>query len=362
MQKPAFKILSIDGGGIRGIIPCTILEFIEKHTQRPIYQLFDLMAGTSTGGIITAGLCTPKQNANVPHTAAEMAQIYLTYGKTIFGKRQRNWLANVLSKINKTIGEMFNKNYDEAAIEQLLTEYFADKKLCDSLIDIIITTYDLQERKPFYFSSRLAKEADISNWLIREMVRSTSAAPTYFEPNIMTYKGKRLVTVDGGVFANNPAILAYGEAKELWKMRQSQLVADESAEKGRDYSAIVQASDSDVPFYMLSIGTGYHDKNETDLSHIEQWSTREWIKLLLTDVFMQSVAESTDYTMQHLLPLYTDGTARYQRFNVPLTNQQTAMDDAQNIPSLKKSTENYIEANREALLQVCEMLMANNPN
>lgn len=362
MQKPAFKILSIDGGGIRGIIPCTILEFIEKQTKRPIHQLFDLMAGTSTGGIITAGLCTPKQNADIPHTATEMAQIYLTYGKTIFGKRQSSRIARLFSKINKTIGEMFNKNYDETAIEQLLTEYFADKKLCDSLIDIIITTYDLQERKPFYFSSRLAKEADSSNWLIREIVRSTSAAPTYFEPNIMTYEGKRLVTVDGGVFANNPAILAYSEAKELWKMRRPQLTTDETVEKSRDFSAIVQASDSDLPFYMLSIGTGYCDKNETDLSHIEQWRTREWIKLLLTDVFMQSVAESTDYTMQHLLPPYTNGTVRYQRFNVPLTNQQTAMDDAQNIPSLKKSTEDFIEANRDTLLKVCDMLIANTPN
>lgn len=346
MHKPKFKILSIDGGGIRGIIPCTILAFIESQVG-PIYETFDLVAGTSTGGIIGLGLCTTKPTQNCPYSAEEMLDLYVKNGGAIFDQRKSAWLSNLVGKINPPISDIISKPYPVKTIEKLLKQYFGDSRLDDTLSEVLITTYDLKKRKPFYFSSRLAKSDPNENRLIYEVTRSTSAAPTFFEPNFFKYKkDEELAAVDGGVFANNPAILAYAEAKEWWKL---------GTFKGFEPS--VQPTDNDLPFYMLSIGTGYSQKT-VNINNIANWKAAQWIELLLKDVFMQGVAESTHFTMQHLLPAYQDGTPRYSRLDVELSENGTEMDNAspQNIEQLQDAAQKYVKTNRSKLLEICKIL------
>lgn len=77
-------ILSIDGGGIRGIIPAIILAEIEKRSRKPISQIFDLMAGTSTGGIVVAGLCKKDKEGSLQYSANDLVELYQQYGPYIF--------------------------------------------------------------------------------------------------------------------------------------------------------------------------------------------------------------------------------------------------------------------------------------
>ncbi len=349
-MKPEFKILSIDGGGIRGVIPCKILSFIEEQIGGRLADHFDLIAGTSTGGIISLGLGTRKPDAFETYAPSDMLQLYRENGKAIFQKRKSDLLSRIGS-IFKFTGELTANPYDSANIEGILKKYFGDHKLSEVSTDVLVTTYDIEEGKPFYFSSRLAKNNpnpdSKEDFFIREVARSTSAAPTYFEPEILQAKpGDDLVFVDGGVFANNPSILAYAEGKEIHKSRAS-----------KGFLPVVQATDDDLPFYLLSLGTSTSPKSISG-KDAKKWRTAEWLNPLLSSVFMQSVAESTHYTMQYLLPPYTDGSPRYQRFNMIIPEENSQMDDAsaKNIDALCAIADTFIKENEKALMGVCEIV------
>jgi patatin-like phospholipase/acyl hydrolase len=350
MSEPKFRILSIDGGGIRGVIPCIILKYIEEQTGRPISELFNLIAGTSTGGIISVGLTRREANQQNSFSAEQMLELYVKFGKDIFSDRPRDILSWVSAKL-------FGKPYDSKDMEALLERYFGDAKLKDALTPVLVTTYDLERGKPFYFSSRLAKKDETENFKLKEIARSTSAAPTYFKPNLLKYdKEKDLAFIDGGVFANNPSILAYSEAKELWKQELAD--ADAGTSSGaKGFDANVAPDDNDLPFYLLSLGTGF-TTSAIKGEEVKNYRNKDWFEPLLTNVFMHSVAESTHYTMQHLLPNYVDGTQRYQRLDFQIASEISQMDDASetNISKLVAAGEEYVKNNKSALDSICQML------
>lgn len=351
MSSPKLKILSIDGGGIRGIIPCIILRYIEDKTGSPISSLFNLVAGTSTGGIISVGLTKHEGNFQNSFSAAEMLELYVKYGKDIFSDRPRDFLSWVSAKL-------FAKPYDSKDMEALLERYFGDARLKDALSSVLVTTYDIEKGKPFYFSSRLAIDDTKENFKLKEVARSTSAAPTYFKPNLLKYdKDTDLAFVDGGVFANNPSILAYSEAKELWKQ---QLVTNPALAEpdDRGFDAVVTADDNDLPFYLLSLGTGY-TTNAIKGEDVKNYRNKDWFEPLMTNVFMRSVAESTNYTMKYLLPDYVDGSKRYQRLDFEIPSAISQMDDAsdRNIDSLVNVAEKFVKDNEKVLDKICEVLV-----
>jgi len=359
MSKHQFKILSLDGGGIKGIIPCTILKYIEKKTGQPVSGLFNVLAGTSTGGIIALGLTRQNEDGGNIYSADDMLELYVKHGKHIFSKRSndfKSWVGSIIQK------GLFDKSFDVEKFEKILLEKFADSRLKDSLTDVLITTYAPEQEKPFYFSSRLAKEDDKENILLREIARSTSAAPTYFKPSKVAYDSdKKLAFVDGGVFANNPSILAYSEAKEIWKKKNK--VKTVSVPHGMDstaktFNAVVSADDNDLPFFMLSIGCGHHS-TKIDFSDADDWRTKDWIEPLLSNVFMQSVAESTDYTMKHLLPPFEDGAVRYVRLDLPIPEENSEMDNASddNIKALCGIADTYVDQHKAVLDEICAIIL-----
>lgn len=350
MHKPKFKILSIDGGGIRGIIPCVMLKAIEMQAGYPIHELFDLIVGTSTGGIITLGLTTTNLETNTAFTAKEMLELYTKNGNIIFGDRKRDFLSKIGSFFG-IISDAVQNTYDDTELVNLLEEKFGNNYLKDVLKNVLVTSYELEDGKPFLFSSRLANEKDSQNFLLKKIARSTSAAPTYFNPSIIEMsKEDKLALVDGGVFANNPAILAYAEAKELWIRRLKE-------EKIKMTEPVVTPYDEDFPFFMLSIGTG-SCPSEIKASDLEDRHSFRWFKPLLTDIFMRSVSESTHYTMQHLLPPYKDGSLRYKRIDMELPKKNKDMDNAseENVKELQKLAEDYIKAHGKEIIQICNLL------
>lgn len=379
---PAYTILSLDGGGIRGIIPCKVLEYIEKRlydqykeNAPQIADLFDLIAGTSTGGILACGLTIAKENGRPRYRAEELLKIYQgESGKKIFSRP-------TIGRITHFFRSLARSKFPEENIEGVLKEYFGNTRLSEALTDLLITSYNTEVKKPFYFkSSDCRKNPELEDFELWEVSRSTSAAPTYFPPRKVGYQGilsvldknykqqekklKYLSLIDGGVFANNPSVHAYIEAKENLQDRgykMSFALGNEATEEVRSRSmfANVEGDDQEVPIFMLSIGTGYTGKYY-GYEEVRKWGMVDWV-LPLIDILMQGVSESVHYQMEHLLPPYADQTPRYIRLNIQLDPEHAEMDDAsdENTSRLAAYGNRIVEspANQEKLDIICDMLM-----
>lgn len=135
-------------------------------------------------------------------------------------------------------------------------------------------------------------------------------------------------------------------------------VPDDLDKNAKAFDAFVSPDDQDLPFFMLSIGCG-HAPAKLDLSDADDWRAANWIKPLLTNIFMQSVAESTDYSMKHLLPPYEDNTLRYWRLDMEIPAENSQMDDVsdKNIKALCDIGDRFVKENQSRLDQICEHLV-----
>ncbi len=191
-QENQFQILSLDGGGIKGIFAASVLAAMEEDLGINICDHFDLIAGTSTGGIIAIGL-------GLGMRPREIVEFYLNHGKAIFPQRY-------------LIHQLFRSKYSPEPLENALKECFQDKRFGESKKRLVIPAYDMDNDKARLFRTphleRLRRDRNI---LAREVARATSAAPTYFPVS----KTDSTRMIDGGVWANNPTLVAIVEALQL---------------------------------------------------------------------------------------------------------------------------------------------------
>ena len=198
-----FRILSIDGGGIRGIFPVTFLSGLEKRylDGSPVTQYFDLVSGTSTGGIIALGLAAGL-------TATEMKDIYVKRGCEIFPPVRQDILG--------TVGHWFKKcsrllrfSYDREALVGILQEAFEDKKLDEANVRLCIPAFEGRYGEPYIFKTPHHSDFKMDRKeKMAEVALATSAAPTFYRP---LHKGG-YTFVDGGVWANNPIMVGLVDA------------------------------------------------------------------------------------------------------------------------------------------------------
>jgi len=317
------RILSIDGGGIRGIVPAMLLAEIERRTEQPIAHLFDLVAGTSTGGIIALGLTIPKCPGAPLYSAQRFVELYEHEGARIF---HRSLLRAMFAIDNLTW-----KKYSSTGVEQVLEEYFGDSRLRDAVTDVLITSYEIERRFPFFFKSRNARRRPDYDFLARDVARATSAAPSYFEPMKLPSgtNSEYYTLIDGGVFANNPAACALVEAR-----------------------ATLDGSD----YLVVSLGTGSMMRS-LPLNLAKYWGAARWAKPVL-DIVFDGVSSTVDYQLNQLLPEITDELQRYYRFQVALDGSNHSIDNASasNITALKGLAGNLIETESGKLDELCETL------
>ena len=178
--------LAIDGGGIRGFIPALVLAEMERRTGRPIASMFDLIAGTSTGGILACALTMPD-----PLSAEEAAGFYEQDGPKIFNKRTLKAITSA--------GGLIDERYDTAGIAGVLRRRFGDTRLGAATTRVLVTVYDIEAREPLVLHSDTDPDVTMA-----DAAQASSAAPTYFEP---VQVGNRTL-IDGGMFATNPAVYA----------------------------------------------------------------------------------------------------------------------------------------------------------
>ena len=197
-KKSSYKILSIDGGGVRGVIAAFMLCEIERETNKPISRIFDLISGTSTGGIIAAGLVKPniRDKLKPEYTAYDILDLYLTNAKKIFCKPTETPLY-----------EYVIPKYTDEGRYSLFEKYFENKTLNESLCELVIPAVNKNILNlPQVFNSFDAKNNNLMNLKIVDILMATSAAPSYFHAYEIKGRG---VFIDGGVHANNPSQIAY---------------------------------------------------------------------------------------------------------------------------------------------------------
>lgn len=318
-----WRILSIDGGGVRGIIPAIILASIEQRTGKPISQLFDLIAGTSTGGILALGLTKPDQSGQPEFSAAQLCELYHEEIPNIFGD-PRSWWGNLLSP-----------KYRSFAFQRVLKNAFTESRLRSALSDVLIPCYDIEHRVPYIFKSQLAKQHSECDFPMRDVALAASASPTLFHPVPIqkSSDGRSIYMVDGGVFANNPSIIAFAEIKSI------------------------PAVENDS-YFMVSLGTGKSTRPLTD-EFISLWGYLQWSRPML-ELVMESNSESVHDQMKHLLTV-SEGPP-YYRLQVDLPRTvDPAIDNAsvKNMQVLTYAANRFCSEGKSAeeLSAVCESLM-----
>lgn len=291
---PKYRILSIDGGGIRGIIPVLLLERLGLETGTPNWlDSVDLVAGTSTGGLIALALAAGK-------SLAEIRDVYVTKGAEIFDRS--------LWRLITHLGSLIGAKYDLANLENVVRPFFGEHaRLVDLKKRVLIASFDLDSGgrspshrtwKPKLFHNFPLDPGNDGKEFVYKTALYTSAAPTYFPPS----DGY----VDGGVYAANPSMCALAQTQDP-RIRECPAIED---------------------VVLLSLGTGI------SLQHIAarnpDWGDAQWIEPLLA-IMLDAVSGIADFQCDKILG------RRYQRL-APVfpTGTSIAMDEATGIALMTK--------------------------
>ncbi|MGF7230575.1 patatin-like phospholipase family protein [Arachidicoccus sp.] len=340
------RILSIDGGGIRGIIPGVILRYMETQLQRKgdsskkIGDYFDFIAGTSTGGILACCYLMQKgTSGRAKYSAEEALDMYLKEGSAIF---HQTFTHKLLSGFG-----FIDEKYNNFSLIDNLQSFFGEEMLQTFIKPCLITSYNITERNAHFFNSAEANDP-IYNFKVKDVARATSAAPTYFEPaSIESESGQKFSLIDGGMFANNPALCAYAEVRKI------------------DFSKILNRPDkpkfpSAKDMMIVSLGTGsvekpYYFKDFKDAGELK------WLSPII-DILMSANAETVDYQlMQIYKTLKPRDQQDYYRLKPALGEALSDMDDAttNNIENLKQAGLLFINKNEIFLDEIIDKILEN---
>ena len=329
------RILSIDGGGIRGIVPAVVLMHLEKTLQQlthnsdaRLVDFFDLFAGTSTGSMIIAGLLAPNENNRPEYSAKEIVGLYFDNAETIF---QDSLLQDI-----KSVAGLLNVKYSPEGIESVFQQHFPDTKLSELLKPTLIPVYDLTRGKNYFFRQQKAQVSARHNYYLKDVLRCATSAITYFPPmQISTVDNTRKrCFIDGGIFANNPALSAYAE----FRYHNSELHAKDTM--------------------MFSLGTG---KQGTHLNceSTQNWGALEW-REPAGNLFANAVADANHYQLKAVY----DSRPNYLRLDGFFNDADKS--------SLDNTSRDYLDClyclgqqiaqdNKQAIKSFAQQLIANSP-
>ncbi|GAE35966.1 CBASS cGAMP-activated phospholipase [Halalkalibacter akibai] len=266
------RILCIDGGGIRGIFAVAVLQGIEAEYKKPISELFDVIAGTSTGAIIATSVALKKPMKDV-------LKSYKKFGKEIFNPQAQ-------------IG-IFKSVYSDRYLRRYFKRNFGELTLADVKQPLLIPAVDVTHGKPYVYRSNYghpgSADLTIKLW---DAVLSSCSAPVYFPPNNINNK---YLSVDGGLWANNPSMVCVTEAMHFFQKKIDEIK-------------------------IFSVGTGLQEI-EYKIEKDKYWGIKKWLPFQfpfmkitpkLLDLALDLSSESITYHCQHLLG------ERYYRLNKDL--------------------------------------------
>ncbi len=284
------RILSIDGGGVRGLVPALILAEIERRTGRPLFQQFDLIAGASTGAILALGLTRPS-NADARRaafSAPDLVRLYREQSARIFPRS---------FALLRNLRRVFRPKFSPGDVEDIFAANFEDVRLIEALTNVAVPAYDIEENRRLWFRSISSAHGDV---LMADLVRGATAAPTFFPPvrfsvpRRVSAKG-HVALVDGALFANNPS--------------QDALLFGRQLRQQGDQSVL-----------LISLGTGrLARKNSFEAAW--GWGVLGWMNPLLDIAF-------SDPGIDELVSRDLEGRGNYFRLQLDLGTIPVELDDS----------------------------------
>ncbi|KAJ0452691.1 putative patatin-like phospholipase domain, Acyl transferase/acyl hydrolase/lysophospholipase [Helianthus annuus] len=265
-------VLSIDGGGVRGIVPATLLAFLESKIQEidgpdaRIADYFDVIAGTSTGGLMTTMLAAPNEKNRPMFAAKDITNFYFQHSPRIFPKIGRTKFMNSVVTV---LGEATGPKYDGKYLRAMAKMMLKNLTIKDTLTNVVIPAFDIRRLQPVIFSSAQGKEVAWKNALLADVCISTAAAPTFFPPYYFETRDvdgtkHTFDLIDGGVAANNPTHLAITHITKEAVMGKYRFSGPEVFDGRR--------------MLVLSLGTGTQTYNDLYTAQkAAKWGLLSWI-------------------------------------------------------------------------------------
>jgi uncharacterized protein len=324
----SIRILSIDGGGMRGIIPAMILKKLEdliggvldgsKRPRQPLATFFDIIAGTSTGAIIAAGLAGRNRKGQPLATPDSLIAFYEKNSRNVFGSRRK-----ILPRSN------------QQALAQELHGICGEARLSEATANLVVPAF--VENGAFLFRGGPDRTPGTqADYLLRDVLLAATAAPTVFPPVRITAIGQQETRsfIDGGLFANNPTLHAWLDARELFGQQRDILV--------------------------VSLGTG-NDFRPVDYHLARNWGLLRWLdpRRGLVQLLMQGQSHDTHRNLQQLIPDQHWYIRLDPRSREPLPSFFDASDRA--LGQLIKVTNTFIDRHSGELADLSQRLAAAGP-
>ncbi|KAI5423298.1 patatin-like protein 2 [Lathyrus oleraceus] len=289
-------ILSIDGGGIKGILPTVVLEHLEnalqivsKDEKAALADYFDVIAGTSTGGIITGMLTAPNPNdtSRPLFTTKQILQFYLDFGPSIFN-------LTAASGWNNSIP---HAKFDGKFLYEIARKLLQETRLHETLTNVVIPTFDTYELQPVIFSSFKLKTVPSLDAKLSDICLGTSAAPSQLPPYEFRNGDHHFNLVDGALTANSPALLAVSE------------VIQQLNEKNSDFVPI--KANEPIKIVLLSVGTGSSPETRRIPAILAKYfSFNDWVPILAIGLGI-SAGKVNDYHLESVFPSDSSSSDNY---------------------------------------------------
>jgi len=330
-----FRVLAIDGGGIRGIVPALILAEVERRAGAPIASLFDLVVGTSTGGILAVALTIADAQGRPRFGPLDLVGLYESEASRIFWPwgSSAGWLH-----------ALFHPKYRGSGIEAVLQERFGVETRLSASVgpEVAVTSFELDARQLYVFRSWDARRSPSRDFPVWQVARASSAAPTYFPAAQATsVDGSSILhCVDGGVCVDAPVVLALAEARTL----------------------LAGQGDRGGDVFLLSVGTGTPPESAVPYERVKDGGVLTWLEHGLLDIILDGVNDAANQEAAAILP-----QGSYVRLQPPLNgpgySAGPAMDDcsAANLAQLRRAAEVFIEVEGSALAAVAARLAGVRP-
>ncbi|KAI0495275.1 hypothetical protein KFK09_025425 [Dendrobium nobile] len=338
-------ILSIDGGGVRGIIPAKILIFLESELQRfdgkeaRLADYFDVIAGTSTGGLMTAMLTAPNGCNRPKFSAQEILDFYMLKSPSIFRQRPCPYL---FGSNCGCFGNLCGPKYDGKVLHEEIEQNLEGIKLHETLTNVVIPAFDIELLQPTIFSSFDTKSAPSKDAYLSDICIGTSAAPVYLPAHYFNNEDSNFLPqefnlIDGGVAANNPALLAMSMvSKNIFQQRENYFETEPAEYKN---------------FRVLSLGTGlakqhkYHSAKEVAKWGMLRWLCNCFVDMPIINIYSEASTDMVDIMLSVLFKsLEKEG--KYLRIqDDSLTGDAASMDIAtgENLKKLEKIGDELIK-------------------
>lgn len=262
------RILSIDGGGMKGIVSAILLKSLEEklklysnNLNARIADYFDLIAGTSTGSVLAALYLYPTEHGESKYSAEDVLNFYLNFGRDVF---KRSYLF-----------PFFGAKYKNTVLKQYLEKYFEDITIGELRKPCLLAAYDTTRREAVFFNTVSSRKDQKRNYLLSDAILASTAAPTYFPPSCLKIKKNcSNCLIDGGVIANNPALCALIESLKLPKCEGLQETM------------------------LLSVGNVNNHKSYP-YNDVKRWGLLQWAVPIL-DILMDGSEQTVDYQLRRL--------------------------------------------------------------